>query len=127
MTSNRCACGRRPLELPGLRCCRLCYHEHYHSRRYYGGQREAVLNRDRCCLICGKAGSLIVHHRRPGIHDRELLIALCAGCHARVHRSRRLKAWVPALLLELWVEAHPRAGIQLQLELGGTEEGHPAY
>jgi hypothetical protein len=28
-----CACGRRPVELKVLGCCRLCYQRHYHSVR----------------------------------------------------------------------------------------------
>jgi hypothetical protein len=33
---------------------------------------------------------LNVHHRRPGDHTQ--LVTLCAGCHARVHRSLILPA-----------------------------------
>jgi hypothetical protein len=38
------------------------------------------------------------------------MIALCPGCHAKVHRTQMLisKTPVPPLLLELWREQHPQ-------------------
>ena len=36
-----CACGRRPIELKGLGCCRLCYYRGYRSWRWFGGLRNA--------------------------------------------------------------------------------------
>jgi hypothetical protein len=59
-----CACGRRPIELKGLRCCRLCYYRQYYSLRWIGGLRELILKRDRFeCRTCGAARRLVVHHR----------------------------------------------------------------
>src|ERR1700722_6557959 len=59
-----CACGRRPIELKGLRCCRLCYYRQYDSLRWFGGLRELILKRDRFeCRACGEARRLVVYHR----------------------------------------------------------------
>jgi hypothetical protein len=72
-----CACGRRPLELRGPGCCRACYYRRYHSLRFFGGLREAVLRRDRFrCRVCGSGAPLLVHHRN-GLNERRLLITVC--------------------------------------------------
>jgi hypothetical protein len=74
------------------------------------------LERDgRLCRACGSADRLHVHHRKPGINDRELLITVCAGCHARLHRLAALRVWIPELLVALWIEQHPGIPVQLQL------------
>jgi hypothetical protein len=44
-------------------------------------------------------------------------VTLCAGCHARVHRSRILRRWLPEILVALWREWHPGSVEQLQLPL----------
>jgi hypothetical protein len=110
-----CACGRRPIELKGPGCCRLCYYRHYHSLRWFGGLRELVLKRDRFrCRACGTARRLVVHHR-DGRNAKPLLVTLCVRCHVRLHHSLRLRRWVPEALLVLWRELHPGAPLQLQL------------
>ena len=48
------------------------------------------------------------------------LVTLCIRCHVRLHRSRRLRYWVPEALLRLWRELHPAAPLQLQLPLAVT-------
>ena len=112
-----CDCGRRPLELKGLRCCRACYYQRYHSLRFFGGLREAVLKRDRFrCRVCGSGAPLLVHHR-DGRNERRLLITLCISCHVRLHRYRGFSRWIPGVLLELWCEIHPGQPQQLQLSL----------
>jgi hypothetical protein len=84
-----CACGRRPIELRGLRCCRLCYYRQYDSLRWFGGLRELILKRDRFeCRACGSERRLVVHHRDER-NASPLLITLCIRCHVRVHHSRR--------------------------------------
>jgi hypothetical protein len=107
-------CGR---DLPfrgGL--CRSCYSAAAHSRERFAGVREEILDRDgRLCLGCGSAGPLHVHHRKPGIDDRELLITACAACRARVHRLASLRIWLPESLAALWIEQHPSVPVQLQL------------
>jgi hypothetical protein len=35
------------------------------------------------------------------------LVTLCAGCHARLHRPRILRRWLPEILVVLWREWHP--------------------
>jgi hypothetical protein len=35
------------------------------------------------------------------------MIALCAGCHAKVHRTKAVLTEFPPLLLVLWREQHP--------------------
>jgi hypothetical protein len=110
-----CACGRRPLELRGPGCCRLCYYRRYRSLRFFGGLREVVLKRDRFrCRACGDVARLVVHHRN-GHNEKRALITLCIGCHTRVHRYRALGRWVPEVLLRLWTERHPLQPLQLQL------------
>lgn len=108
-----CPCGRGFPALAGL--CRSCYRAAAHSRAYFAGLREAVLERDgRRCQSCETSHRLHVHHRRPGVNERELLVTLCAACHARLHRLRVLRVWIPAPLVPLWAEQHP--GIPLQLQ-----------
>jgi hypothetical protein len=115
-----CACGRRPVELKVLGCCRLCYHRRYHSLRWFGGLRELILKRDRSrCRVCGVGRRLVVHHRDE-CNAKPLLITLCIRCHVRLHRSRRLRYWVPEALLGLWRELHPAAPLQLQLPFAVT-------
>jgi hypothetical protein len=112
-----CACGRRPIELKGLRCCRLCYYRQYDSLRWFGGLRDLILKRDRFrCRACGSARRLVVHHRDER-NASPLLITLCIRCHVRLHHSRRFRSWAPEALLGLWNELHPSAPVQLQLAL----------
>lgn len=109
-----CLCGETRLLASGL--CASCYRRHAHSRRSFAGHREAVLDRDRHrCCGCGSERKLVVHHRRPGIHQLGLLITLCAACHARLHRLRAIRYWVEPALVPLWHEQHPRTPLQLQL------------
>jgi hypothetical protein len=115
-----CACGRRPVELKVLGCCRLCYQRRYHSLRWFGGLRELILERDRFkCRVCGMSRRLVVHHRDER-NAKPWLITLCIRCHVRLHRSRRLRYWVPKALLGLWLEQHPSAPLQLQLPFALT-------
>ena len=120
-----CACGRRPVELKVLGCCALCYYRHYHSLRWFGGLREVVLKRDRfSCRACGARRRLVVHHRDER-NAKASLITLCIRCHVRLHRSRRLRYWVPEVLLGLWHELHPGGSLQLQLPLVVTNHTWP--
>jgi hypothetical protein len=115
-----CMCGRRPVQLKVLGCCRLCYQGRYHSLRWFGGLRELILKRDRFrCRVCGVGRRLVVHHRDER-NAKPLLITLCIRCHVRLHRSRRLRHWVPEALLGLWRELHPAAPLQLQLPFAVT-------
>jgi hypothetical protein len=103
------------MELKGLGCCRACYYRRYHSLRFFGGLREAVLRRDRFrCRVCRSGAPLLVHHS-DGHNERRLLITLCISCHVRLHRYRGLNGWIPKVLLELWSEIHPGQRLQLQL------------
>ena len=108
-----CPCGRDLPFLAGL--CRSCYRAAAHSRQYFAGLRGEILDRDgHQCQACGSAGRLHVHHRKPGVNDRDLLITVCAGCHARLHRLAALRVWIPELLVVLWIEQHPDIPVQLQ-------------
>ena len=108
-----CSCGAATPAVAGL--CRSCYRRRQHSRARFAGLREEILDRDgRLCLACRTGGRLHVHHRRPGVNDREWLVTLCAACHARVHRLLALRVWIPEPLVPLWAELHP--GIPLQLQ-----------
>ena len=108
-----CPCGRGLPWTAGL--CRACYRSAARSRQRFAGLREEILERDgHRCRGCRSAGRLHVHHRRPGVNDRELLISLCAACHARLHRLASLRIWIPAPLVALWAEQHPGVPVQLQ-------------
>lgn len=100
--------------------CRRCYRARAHSRSRFEGHRDRVLERDRVCQGCGAgkaARRLHVHHRKPGLHDADWLITLCAACHARVHRLSALHSWLPEELVELWREQHPGVAVQMQFAL----------
>ncbi|WP_246410444.1 hypothetical protein [Granulicella aggregans] len=45
-----------------------------------------------------------------------LTIALCAGCHAKVHRTKVVLTEFPPLLLVLWREQHPEGHEQTYLD-----------
>ena len=92
--------------------CAVCYTLRRQDEAYFGGLREAVLRRDAyCCRVCGASGkgkrAITVHHRVPGQSTLALMISLCPGCHAKVHRTQVVLTRMPLLLLELWREQHP--------------------
>jgi hypothetical protein len=110
-----CPCGGLPPLTAGL--CKSCYWRSRHSARYFGGRREEVLQRDGYrCRACGRDEWVGIHHRKPGNNHPSLLITVCAACHARVHRMLSIWKWIPALLVELWVEQHPGSPVQMQFE-----------
>ena len=81
-----------------------------------------ILKRDRFkCRVCGVGRRLVVHHRAER-NEKTLLITLCIRCHVRLHRSGRLRYWVPEALLGLWRELHPAAPLQLQLPFAVTSD-----
>jgi len=117
--SMHCSCGNAVMVARGL--CGTCYVMKRQDEKYYGGLREAVLDRDgRRCRVCdvpgGRKRSLAVHHRVPGCSDLHLMITLCLGCHAKVSRTMSLCADWPELLRVLWREQHPNAHEQLPLD-----------
>ena len=114
-------CGSGTLLARGY--CRACYDRRRHSLRYFGGLRERVLERDRCCPLCleerGRVieSRLVVHHRRPGSNQPKLHIALCRRCHLEIHRRRQLPGLYSDLFFCLWRELHPDRPAQLRLPL----------
>ncbi len=117
-----CPCGRTDVLALGL--CGTCYTLRRQDEEYFGGLREQVLRRDgyRCRVCDGlKPG---VHHRVPGVSKLHLMIALCAGCHAKVHRTKGMLSTVdvPPLLLVLWREQHPDGHEQSFLEFKRVED-----
>ena len=119
-----CRCGREKLRANGH--CATCYVLRQRDERYFGGLREAVLERDRrCCRVCGAAGrtkgSLVVHHRVPGQSRLDQMISLCPACHAKVHRTQAVLSAMPPLLLKLWREQHPEGHEQTALDFRITE------
>lgn len=44
-----------------------------------------------------------------------LMLSLCPGCHAKVHRTKAVVAEMPPLLLALWREQHPYGHEQTML------------
>jgi hypothetical protein len=114
-----CPCGRTDMLAHGL--CATCYTLKRQDEEYFGGLREKVLERDGyACRICGASGhdkrSIIVHHRVPGKSLLHLMISLCPGCHAKVHRTKMVLTELPPLLLELWREQHPEGQEQTILD-----------
>ena len=61
------------------------------DRESYRFLHRQVLDRDGWhCQVCGKCQNLQVHHLKfrsqLGSDEEQNLIALCAGCHALIHR-----------------------------------------
>lgn len=73
----------------------------------YGGQREAVFERDNHqCTVCGKKENLSIHHidgngwsspKEEKNNDIDNLITLCHSCHARLHRELEQLERMPGL------------------------------
>jgi hypothetical protein len=117
--SMHCSCGNSKILAQGL--CATCYTLKRQDEEQFGGLREAVLERDGYrCRVCDASGrdkrSIIVHHRVPGKSALRLMISLCPGCHAKVHRTKAVLSAMPALLLKLWREQHPKGHEQTQLD-----------
>ena len=113
-----CRCGREILA-NGL--CATCYSLKRQDGEHFGGLRELVLERDGYrCRVCDASGrdkrSITAHHRVPGRSVLHLMISLCPGCHARVHRTRAVLWIMPPLLLRLWREQHPNGHEQKMLD-----------
>ena len=74
---------------------------------------------DTGCRVCDASGcekrSIIVHHRVPGKSVLNLMLSLCPGCRAKIHRTKAVLSAMPPLLLELWREQHPKGHEQVQL------------
>jgi hypothetical protein len=113
-----CPCGNPKILAHGL--CGTCYTLKRQDEEYFGGLREAVLERDGYrCRVCDASGrdkrSIIVHHRVPGKSVLSLMISLCPGCHAKVHRTKAVMSEMSPLLLILWREQHPEGHEQTTL------------
>jgi len=60
-----------------------------------------VMQRDKCCQLCGTTLNLVEHHIVYKSEDRKLineptnLIVLCARCHSTVHSNKHY--WQPIL------------------------------
>ena len=112
--SMYCRCGNEKVLAHGL--CSTCYTLKRQDAEYFGGLREQVLERDgHACRVCGDPDPG-VHHREPGKSLLHLMIALCAGCHAKVHRTKVVLTEFPPLLLVLWREQHPEGHEQTYLD-----------
>jgi len=111
-----CDCG---FDTPAIASrWRPYYFGAYRSKARFSGMREQILARDRhLCQACRETGLLVVHHRRPGTNEPELLVTLCAACHARLHRLATIRVWIPEPLVPLWAEQHPGIPIQVQLAI----------
>ncbi len=114
-----CRCGREKILANGF--CATCYTLKRQDEEYFGGLRERVLERDGyVCRGCGASGrdkrSIIVHHRVPGKSLVHLMISLCPGYHAKVHRTKAVLSQMTPALLELWREQHPRGHEQTALD-----------
>jgi 5-methylcytosine-specific restriction endonuclease McrA len=122
-----CRCGNEKILALGL--CSTCYTLKRQDEQYFGGLREAVLERDgNCCRVCGASGrrkrSIVVHHRVPGKSLLHLMISLCPSCHAKVGRTKAVLSEMPPLLLQLWREQHPQGHEQVMIDFAA--KGKPA-
>ena len=54
-------------------------------------------------------------NRVPGKSMLKLMLSLCPGCHAKVHRTKAVLSEMPPLLLVLWREQHPDGHEQTSL------------
>ena len=102
-------------------CAPTCYILRRQDDEYFGGLRQAVLDRDqyrgRVCDAPGRSKrSIIVHHRVPGRSVLHLMISLCPACHAKVHRTIPVLSAMPPVLLALWQEQHPNGHEQRTLD-----------
>jgi hypothetical protein len=100
-----CGCGNPKVLALGL--CSTCYTLKRQDEEYFGGLREAVLERDgHRCRVCDASGrnkrSITVHHRIPGKSVLSLMISLCPGCHAKVHRTIAVLTEMPPLFPCSW-------------------------
>lgn len=114
-----CRCGREKILANGM--CAVCYTLKRQDSSYFAGLREVVLARDGyACRVCGASGrskrTITVHHRVPGKSALHLMLALCPGCHAKVHRTKAVLTAMPPLLLQLWREQHPSGHEQISLD-----------
>jgi hypothetical protein len=113
-TAICCPCGNEKILALGL--CATCYTLKRQGAEYFGGLREQVLERDEyACRVCGDPGPG-VHHREPAKSLLHLMIALCTGCHAKVHRTKGVLTEFPPLLLVLWREQHPEGHEQTYID-----------
>src|ERR1700691_5039639 len=122
-----CACGSLDVVARGM--CHRCFTRQHYDRKYFGGHREEVLKRDHStCQGCFYRPTqedrdwIVVHHRVPGVSKPELMISLCAACHAIVERLQAVHTWLPPQLVILWREQHPGAECQLPLPIECFEE-----
>lgn len=113
-----CRCGREKILANGF--CATCYTLKRQDEEYFRGLLERVFERDgHACRCCGASGrdkrSIIVHHRIPGTSLLHLMISLCPGCHAKIHRTKAVLSQVEPLLLQLWREQQPHCHEQISL------------
>jgi len=84
---SACSCGAGLIAKAGL--CLVYYRRDWHSKKYFGGFRDQVLERDGYrCRVCNR-GTRVVNHLRQ-LQDPYWMITLCASCHATVHRSQSI-------------------------------------
>jgi hypothetical protein len=64
----------------------------------------------------------VMHHRVRGQSTLVVMISLCLGCHAKVHRTQASLSEMPRLLLEFWREQHTNGHEQTTLNFAPGQE-----
>jgi hypothetical protein len=87
-----CPCGKPKVLAMGL--CSTCYTLKRQDEEYFGGLREAVLERDGYrCRVCDASGrdkrSIIVHHRIPGRSVLNLMLSCALAAMPRFTARKR--------------------------------------
>lgn len=60
------------------------------NTEYWQGVRSKIIERDKCCRMCGKNSDFVVHHiyythRGDELNHLDDLTLVCGNCHQIIH------------------------------------------
>ena len=73
---------------------------------------ESILQSERKCFICGREGTLDIHHCISGVSNRKhseeygLKIFVCRECHTMVHNKRDVEIQIKQFAQRRWEEEY---------------------